>query len=199
MSTDTTPAATTSSPLQTMADAGVTALWNDSADPKELGTAMSWGAVGATCTPQLALMSCGVALITSQSQSTLPERSSTSLASRSVSTKSEKALRVKCRARMKPTRIRGFCVAGTAGRGRTVVIARLAGLGMPQADRISGSGRPVQDRPDPAGPIVHDGRSGRARGRREDWRGSSPRPRPGGEHVADREAGMDPQDAGQGR
>jgi transaldolase len=55
MSSDTTPAATTSSPLQTMADAGVTALWNDSADPKELGTAMSWGAVGATCNPVIAV------------------------------------------------------------------------------------------------------------------------------------------------
>lgn len=43
------------SPLQTMADAGVTALWNDSADPTELSTAMSWGAVGATCNPVIAV------------------------------------------------------------------------------------------------------------------------------------------------
>jgi transaldolase len=32
-----------------------TALWNDSADPRELSQAISWGAVGATCNPVIAL------------------------------------------------------------------------------------------------------------------------------------------------
>ena len=32
-----------------------TVLWNDSADPKELANAISWGAVGATCNPIIAL------------------------------------------------------------------------------------------------------------------------------------------------
>jgi transaldolase len=32
-----------------------TALWNDSADPEQLGHAISWGAVGATCNPVIAL------------------------------------------------------------------------------------------------------------------------------------------------
>lgn len=45
----------TTSPLQAMADAGVTALWNDSADPRELATAITWGAVGATCNPVIAV------------------------------------------------------------------------------------------------------------------------------------------------
>jgi transaldolase len=31
-----------------------TALWNDSADPRELAQAISWGAVGATCNPVIA-------------------------------------------------------------------------------------------------------------------------------------------------
>jgi transaldolase len=32
-----------------------TVLWNDSADPKELAESISWGAVGATCNPVIAL------------------------------------------------------------------------------------------------------------------------------------------------
>jgi len=32
-----------------------TALWNDSADPEQLSRAISWGAVGATCNPVIAL------------------------------------------------------------------------------------------------------------------------------------------------
>jgi transaldolase len=32
-----------------------TVLWNDSADPRELSEAISWGAVGATCNPVIAL------------------------------------------------------------------------------------------------------------------------------------------------
>lgn len=43
------------SPLRTMTGRTATALWNDSADPKELGTAIGWGAVGATCNPVIAL------------------------------------------------------------------------------------------------------------------------------------------------
>ena len=32
-----------------------TVLWNDSADPKELTDALTWGIVGATCNPVIAL------------------------------------------------------------------------------------------------------------------------------------------------
>ncbi|MBM6406017.1 transaldolase family protein [Phycicoccus sp. CSK15P-2] len=43
------------SPLRTMTRTTPTALWNDSADPTELRTAIGWGAVGATCNPVIAL------------------------------------------------------------------------------------------------------------------------------------------------
>ncbi len=43
------------SPLLTMTQTTSTALWNDSADPTELSTAIRWGAVGATCNPVIAL------------------------------------------------------------------------------------------------------------------------------------------------
>ena len=43
------------SPLLTMTQTTPTALWNDSADPVELETAIAWGAVGATCNPVIAL------------------------------------------------------------------------------------------------------------------------------------------------
>jgi len=43
------------SPLLTMTRTTPTALWNDSADPVELSTAIAWGAVGATCNPVIAL------------------------------------------------------------------------------------------------------------------------------------------------
>ena len=42
-------------PLKYAADNSPTVLWNDSADPKELADAISWGAVGATCNPVIAL------------------------------------------------------------------------------------------------------------------------------------------------
>jgi transaldolase len=42
-------------PLLRMARETPTCLWNDSADPAELSAAMSWGAVGATCNPVIAL------------------------------------------------------------------------------------------------------------------------------------------------
>ncbi len=48
-------AAATGSPLLTMTQSTPTALWNDSADPKELTAAIGWGAVGATCNPVIAL------------------------------------------------------------------------------------------------------------------------------------------------
>jgi transaldolase len=38
-----------------MTETTPTCLWNDSADPKELAQAISWGAVGATCNPVIAL------------------------------------------------------------------------------------------------------------------------------------------------
>lgn len=44
-----------STPLATMAQRGPTVLWNDSADPKELAESISFGAVGATCNPVIAL------------------------------------------------------------------------------------------------------------------------------------------------
>lgn len=46
---------TTTSPLLRMAQETPTCLWNDSADPVELAQAISWGAVGATCNPVIAL------------------------------------------------------------------------------------------------------------------------------------------------
>ena len=46
---------TASSPLLRMTETTPTVLWNDSADPHELGEAISWGAVGATCNPVIAL------------------------------------------------------------------------------------------------------------------------------------------------
>ncbi len=45
----------TSSPLNTMTSKFPTALWNDSADPKELSESISYGAVGATCNPVIAV------------------------------------------------------------------------------------------------------------------------------------------------
>lgn len=45
----------TTSPLLRMAETTPTVLWNDSADPRELAEAISWGAVGATCNPVIAL------------------------------------------------------------------------------------------------------------------------------------------------
>ena len=44
-----------SSPLPAMTQRGPTVLWNDSADPKELAESISFGAVGATCNPVIAL------------------------------------------------------------------------------------------------------------------------------------------------
>lgn len=43
------------SPLLRMTQTTPTCLWNDSADPQELAAAISWGAVGATCNPVIAL------------------------------------------------------------------------------------------------------------------------------------------------
>lgn len=43
------------SPLKYVADNSITVLWNDSADPQELANSISWGAVGATCNPVIAL------------------------------------------------------------------------------------------------------------------------------------------------
>ena len=45
----------TMSPLLRMTRETPTCLWNDSADPVELAEAISWGAVGATCNPVIAL------------------------------------------------------------------------------------------------------------------------------------------------
>jgi transaldolase len=45
----------TDSPLLRMTQDTPTCLWNDSADPVELGQAIGWGAVGATCNPVIAL------------------------------------------------------------------------------------------------------------------------------------------------
>ncbi|QQS02490.1 MAG: transaldolase family protein [Austwickia sp.] len=42
-------------PLNTMTEAGPTVLWNDSADPRELTESISYGAVGATCNPVIAV------------------------------------------------------------------------------------------------------------------------------------------------
>ncbi|MFN8098706.1 MAG: transaldolase family protein [Dermatophilaceae bacterium] len=49
------PTTAVESPLLTMTQTTPTALWNDSADPRELSTAIGWGAVGATCNPVIAL------------------------------------------------------------------------------------------------------------------------------------------------
>lgn len=46
---------TSTSPLLRMAQTTPTCLWNDSADPAELAQSISWGAVGATCNPVIAL------------------------------------------------------------------------------------------------------------------------------------------------
>ncbi len=43
------------SPLLRMTETTPTVLWNDSADPRELSEAITWGAVGATCNPVIAL------------------------------------------------------------------------------------------------------------------------------------------------
>ncbi len=45
----------TTTPLGKMCQAGPTVLWNDSADPLELAESISYGAVGATCNPVIAL------------------------------------------------------------------------------------------------------------------------------------------------
>jgi transaldolase len=46
---------TLDTPLRRMSQISPTVLWNDSADPIELGAAIGWGAVGATCNPVIAL------------------------------------------------------------------------------------------------------------------------------------------------
>ncbi len=54
--TMTSPAAgTDAGPLLRMTRSTPTALWNDSADPKELAASLEFGAVGATCNPVIAL------------------------------------------------------------------------------------------------------------------------------------------------
>jgi transaldolase len=55
LAAETPTAATSWMPLRIAADTTHTALWNDSADPVELAQAISWGAVGATCNPVIAL------------------------------------------------------------------------------------------------------------------------------------------------
>ena len=45
----------TQSPFLFMKENSQTVLWNDSADPKELKDALTWGIVGATCNPIIAL------------------------------------------------------------------------------------------------------------------------------------------------
>lgn len=45
----------TQSPFLYMKENSKTVLWNDSADPKELKEALTWGIVGATCNPVIAL------------------------------------------------------------------------------------------------------------------------------------------------
>ena len=45
----------TDSPFLFMKENSKTVLWNDSADPKELKDALTWGIVGATCNPVIAL------------------------------------------------------------------------------------------------------------------------------------------------
>lgn len=51
----TATASATESPLLRMTQDTPTVLWNDSANPAELADAISWGAVGATCNPVIAL------------------------------------------------------------------------------------------------------------------------------------------------
>ena len=46
----------TKSPFLFMKENSQTVLWNDSADPKELKEALTWGIVGATCNPIIALV-----------------------------------------------------------------------------------------------------------------------------------------------
>ena len=46
--------ATQGGPLKVMTENFPTALWNDSADPEELSTSISYGGVGATCNPVIA-------------------------------------------------------------------------------------------------------------------------------------------------
>ncbi|CAM4120734.1 transaldolase family protein [Helcobacillus massiliensis] len=46
--------ALTGGPLTVMTSNFDTVLWNDSADPEELSTSISWGGVGATCNPVIA-------------------------------------------------------------------------------------------------------------------------------------------------
>jgi transaldolase len=55
MTYNVTAAPATASPLLTMTTSTPTCLWNDSATPSELTQAISWGAVGATCNPVIAL------------------------------------------------------------------------------------------------------------------------------------------------
>ncbi len=54
--TATTDSPTLLRPLEAMTrSGGPTVLWNDSADPRELGQSIAWGAVGATCNPVIAV------------------------------------------------------------------------------------------------------------------------------------------------
>lgn len=55
MSSQTPSKTTGASPLEAMTATEPTVLWNDSADPKELGQSIAWGAVGATCNPVIAV------------------------------------------------------------------------------------------------------------------------------------------------
>lgn len=55
MSIQTPATATGTTPLEVMTAAEPTVLWNDSADPRELGQSIAWGAVGATCNPVIAV------------------------------------------------------------------------------------------------------------------------------------------------
>src|SRR3954447_14479984 len=55
MSTETPRRTDVEPPLLTMTRTTPTRLWNDSADPGELSTAIGWGAVGATANPVIAL------------------------------------------------------------------------------------------------------------------------------------------------
>ncbi|KZX21663.1 transaldolase family protein [Rathayibacter tanaceti] len=51
---DTSTTSTTVLPLRAAAEGSPTSLWNDSADPIELGRSLTFGAVGATCNPVIA-------------------------------------------------------------------------------------------------------------------------------------------------
>lgn len=46
---------TAPTPLEQMTASAPAVLWNDSADPRELGQSIAWGAVGATCNPVIAV------------------------------------------------------------------------------------------------------------------------------------------------